>query len=371
MERLRRFLFEKDELGQRFWERDIIAKKPQATPVILASLCRQISFMLGSGVSLKSSLMVLLHGKKSRVQHNLQNVLDGIMSGESLSHALEKTNFFPMFMCNMCRIGEMSDNLPAVMALLADYYEEMSRNHDEIKAALLYPAIVSAMMLAMILVAVLYVLPSYAMMFEASDVPLPALTRGLLAISGVLLTRWWIVLPVTLLIIAVPIAFVRTERGRSWLEFILLYTPPVSIVYRRIVNLHILQAMSLLLQSGQPLPAAILSVSGIMPNKLVANDLQEVAAGLQEGETFWVLLANIPYIDQIVIGMARVGEETGNMAQVFEHASGYSRYQFQQMSKKLNKMVEPTVTLILGLVLALVMLSIILPTFAMTEFVGY
>jgi len=126
-----------------------------------------------------------------------------------------------------------------------------------------------------------------------------------------------------------------------------------------------------MLESGQPLSEAVLAVSSIIPNKQVAQDLQQVAAGLQEGASFWMLLGEVAYMDPNLINMARIGEETGNMPQVFTHASEYSRYQFKQMSLRLNKLVEPAVTLVLGLVLGLVMLSIILPTFAMTELVGY
>ncbi|MCL2421659.1 MAG: type II secretion system F family protein [Defluviitaleaceae bacterium] len=369
--------FEKDAKGQYFWERDIFGKDSQASPIILAELCRQMSFMLGAGVTLRIVITVLIdtytknRRKNRRLQVSLQNVLDNIMGGSSLSQALEETGHFPTFMSSMCRIGEMSDDLPKVMALLADYYEEMARNRDEIKSALLYPAVVTVMMLAMILIAVLYVLPHYALVFAISDVPLPVLTQVLLNISDILITRWWLVTPIMVLIAMLPVAIVRTPQGRSALEWALLNIPLISTVYRQMINLQVVQALALLLQSSQPLSDAVLAVSGIIPNKRVAHDLQQVTMGLQEGTAFWVLLAKIPYMDATVISMARVGEETGNMAQVFEHASSYSRHQFRQMTRRLNKMVEPAVTLVLGLVLGLVMLSIILPTFAMTELVGY
>ena len=366
-----RFFFEKDSMGLRFWERELFRKKKQANTATLAELCRQISFMLGAGVGLRAVMTVMAEGaggkKNPYLQHALRKALDGIVMGESLSDAFESTGFFPSFMCNMCRIGEMSNDLPRVMALLADYYEESSRNRDEIRAALMYPAIVSLMMLAMILVAVLFVLPHYALVFAVSGVPLPLLTRVLLGISDVIMNQWWLVLPAVLLIMLVPAAFLRTNSGRSCYEFCLLNLPPVSAVYRQMVSLHIVQAMAMLLQSGQPLADAVLAASGIIPNKRVALDLQQVAAGLQGGAAFWMLLGNIPYIDPAVISLTRVGDETGNMAQIFNHALEYCRYKFQRMSKQLNKLVEPVITLVLGLVLGLVMLSIILPTFAMTD----
>ena len=341
----------------------------KATPTSIAPLCRQLSFMLGAGVRIKDVMTIMSDTptKDSKQQLALRSATSGIMRGESLSSALEETGYFPGFMCNMCRIGEISDNLPKVMTLVADYYEEQARNREEIKSALLYPAIVASMMTAMIFVAVLYVLPNYALMFEASDVPLPALTRVLLATSNVLAMYWFLIIPATICVILAPVAFARTTVGRNWLESSLLYLP----IYRQMINLHIVQALSLLLQSGQSLSDAVLAVSGVTNNKRIASDLQQLSAGLHEGTAFWLLLSMRPYIDQSLVGMARVGEETGNMASVFEQANAYSQYRFQQMSKRMNKFIEPAVTLILGLVLGLVMLSIILPTFAMTELVGF
>ncbi|MCL2015659.1 MAG: type II secretion system F family protein [Defluviitaleaceae bacterium] len=338
----------------------------------LAPLCRQISFMLSAGVSLKTVIQSLADApqKNRQLKFALKNTLEGITRGESLSFAFEQTGCFPPFMCNMCKIGEFSDNLPKVMQLLADYYEEMFRNKEEIRSALIYPAIISVMMLLMIIAAVVFVLPNYAMVFEMSEAALPLLTRVLLAISETLSEQYYIVVPIVLLVLLLPRLLVKTALGREYFERFLLFVPPISIVYRQIANLYIVQALALLLQSGQPLANSIPIVSGIMSNKKIAADLQNLSARLQEGSSFYSLLANISYIDPTIIGLVRAGEETGNMPLIFEHASKYSRYQFSQMSKRLNKLVEPIITLVLGVVLGLVMLAIMLPTFTMTEFLG-
>ena len=362
-----------DEKGQYLWEKDIFGKETKASPASMAELCRQLAFMLDAGVNFESAISAMLRSKNKdrRMKASLQIALESIIGGESLASAFERAGYFTQFMCSMCRIGEMSDNLPSVMSLLADYYEETAKNRESIRSALMYPAIVSAMMLFMIVASVVFILPQYALVFAASDVQLPFLTRALLGLSDLLITRWWIVLPIGILVIFLPSALIKSTQGRDFLEYCQLHLPPVSTVYRQIINLHIIQALSLLLDSHQHLADSVLAVADIIPNRKVSQDLQQVAAGLQEGQSFSRLIDKIPYIDPTIANMAVVGEETGNMAQAFKHASNYSRHKFNQMSMRLNKLVEPVVTLLLGLVLALVMLSIILPTFAMTEFVGF
>jgi len=366
-------LFAADENGQHFWEKDIFGTESKASANTMAELCRHMSFMLDAGIAFESAISAMLSAKTKdkRLRVGLQSALNDIMRGESLSSAFENAGYFPQFMCSMCRIGEISDNLPRVMSLLADYYEESAKNREDIRSALMYPAIVAVMMLFMIIAAVVYVLPQYASVFAASDVELPMLTRVLLNLSDVLITRWWIILPGVSVFIIALVAFVKSESGRSLLDYCQLYLPPISIVYRQMINLHVVQAMALLLQSHQHLADSVLAVSNLVPNSRVAKDLESLAAGLQEGKSFSILIQEIPYIDPIITRIAVIGEETGNMAQAFNHASEYSRHKFRQMSQRLSKLVEPAITLVLGVALALVMLSIILPTFAMTEFVGY
>ena len=365
--------FEPDKNGQHFWEKDIFGTETQASANTMAELCRHMSFMLDAGIAFESAIsaMLSIKTKDKRLRISLQNALNDIMRGESVSSAFKNAKYFPSFVSSMCRIGEISDNMPQVMSLLADYYEESAKNREDIRSALMYPAIVAVMMLFMIVAAVVYVLPQYASVFAASDVELPLLTRVLLNLSDILITRWWVILPGLGAFILALSAFAKSTRGSLLVDYCKLYLPPISIVYRQMINLQIVQAMALLLQSHQHLVDSVLAVSSLIPNSHVAKDLEKLAAGLQEGKSFSTLIQEIPYIDQIITKIAVIGEETGNMAQAFNHASEYSRHKFKQMSQRLSKLVEPAITLVLGLALALVMLSIILPTFAMTEFVGY
>jgi len=355
----------KNNFDKSIWNRDVrdlLNLNRMVSAKELAELCRQTAFMLGAGVPLKGALEVLVERYSG-----LQLVLDMIMRGESLSRALENAGNFPAFMSNMCRIGELSDNLPQVMAHLADYYEQIQRTKDELGATLMYPAIVAAAMLVTIVVAVTFVLPQYAMIFAASGVALPVFTQWLLDASNAITTGWYWIIPAFVLVLLMPVIIYRHTRGRRVFEYAFLYMPVVSGIYRQVVNLRIVQAMTLLLQSGMSLEASVLAVAQITDNSIVKQDLENIVAGLSEGAIFWSQLAATAYIDPLLISMARVGEESGNMAQSFKYAHIYSTHQFEQMSRRLNKLVEPVITLTLGLFLGIVMLSIILPTFALTD----
>jgi type IV pilus assembly protein PilC len=161
------------------------------------------------------------------------------------------------------------------------------------------------------------------------------------------------------------IVFFRSANGK-WLASNARLT---SSIYRQGVNLRITQSLSLLLSSGQPLAEAVAACADTDENIRVRRDIRSVASGLAEGRAFWELLSEIRYIDPLFISMARVGEETGRLPlslekceQSFEHMQSFT-------IRRLNKLIEPAITIILGLLLGVVMLSVILPAFSLTEII--
>jgi len=127
----------------------------------------------------------------------------------------------------------------------------------------------------------------------------------------------------------------------------------------------------MLMRTGQPLVESVLAASSVVENSYVRDDMQRVAAGIEGGAAFWMQLANVTYINRLLISMARVGEETGDLPKTFEYVRRYANRQFEIMTRGLNKLIEPIITIILGVLLGAVMLSIILPTFALTDLVGF
>ena len=346
--------------------------KKTAPARTLEEATQLMAFLLRAGVSPTDMLEVLAtdgarNGAASA--HSLRpyfrQVWEYVAAGQTLSAALERSGHFPPFMCDMCRIGELSGNLPQVTAHLSGYYGQLARTREALVAALLYPAMVAVLMLALMAVAVLYVLPQYALAFAAAGVPLPGLTQGLLGVSHALSRpQFWLVAGLAAVGVAAGGYGLRRRNvmGTWW-----LYAPGIRAVYRTVLNLHVVEALCLLLQGGMPLSQALKATADVVRNKKARHDIQRVAAGLAQGQVFWESMASLPYIDGVVVRMARIGEETGDMAQALLHARDYMRHRFQLQAAGLNKAVGPLITLVLGGILAVVMLSILLPVFGMMD----
>lgn len=334
----------------------------------LSVFCRKFSIMLDTGESVKQAVLFLAEQASTRAMRDaLTQSHSGIMQGKSLSAALAATDAFPVFFCGLCQIGEMSARLPQVMERLATFYEQQARAEDELSAALMYPAAVALMMLAVAVLAVVYVLPGYARVFTATGVELPVITKVLMSVSAALTQHTLEILIVVIVLIAAVTWGMRSAAGRALAARVQLHMPVLRAVYRQAVNLRFSQAMSLLLASGQALTDAVPACAEVIDNPQVRRDLVTVATGLKQGRSFWEMLSGFAYFDPMLWRMVQVGEETGRLPQTMSRCRDYFEQEYISLIRKLNKLVEPVITLVLGVGLGLMMLAVILPTFALTN----
>ncbi|MCL2405685.1 MAG: type II secretion system F family protein [Defluviitaleaceae bacterium] len=347
------------------WHRDIGSLlKPgyhqKATFRELSVFARKLSFLLGAGVPIKAALSIVSEQLPGRCLRRLVPSLAAkVEQGESFSHSIRGTGAFSDFFCGFVSIGEATATLPQVMEQLADFYDDWAQTRDELIAALLYPIIVSIMMLGVIILAVTFVLPGYSRIFAATDTPLPALTRGLLMASEFLTTNAIFVAICFLFALIVLALFYKSTYGREATAVVELRIP----VMRLGINFRLTQSLHLLLTAGLPVSQALPLVEGVMSNVRVRRDIIKISAQMGVGKPFWETLNKAPYIDPLLIGFAKVGEETGRMTQTMEKCQAYYSQAYKQAVRRLNKLVEPIITLVLGVGLGVIMLAVILPTF--------
>ncbi|MDR1665207.1 MAG: type II secretion system F family protein [Clostridiales bacterium] len=354
-------------MAENFWNQDILSLiNRKIPPKTLAEFCRKLSILLGAGISLERSLLILSQAAETS-QSPLRRAVTGVHArvtrGEGFAQALRAVKVFPEFMCGLCAVGEKSARLPEVTAQLAGYYERNSSTADELAAAMVYPAVVSLMMLAVAIMVSVYMLPGYAAAFGASGAEMPALTRLFMAAAHTLVNRYPLILLTAALFAAAAFFFLRSPAGKEFRSRVAL----LSRIYRISVSLRLTQALCVLLSSGYTLAEALPACLDITGNTRVRRDLRGVFTGLSAGGAFWALLAEIRYMDPLFPEMARVGEETGQLVKALEKCREYFEKAQARSVQKLGKLIEPAVTLVTGALLGLLMLSVLLPTFALTD----
>jgi len=347
------------------WNRDVtslfkINYTPKAPYRELSVFSRKLSFLLGAGIPIKTALGIVSEQLQERgLRKHLTKLNTKVQQGESFSSALKDTSVFPAFFCGFVAIGEATAKLPQVMEQLADFYEEQAQTKDELVAALIYPIAVAVLMLGVIIMAITFVLPGYSRIFAATGAPLPTLTRGLLHISQAVTEHGhWVVIIISVVVFSC-IFFAKSTPGRVFIGKIILRIPIIKLG----VNFHITQALHLLLSAGLPISQALPLTADVMENLQVKKDIHKLSIYLEIGKSFGEALGEIPYIDHLLINLARIGEETGCLPQTIEKCQIYFTRSYKRAIKRLNKLIEPIITLVLGIGLGIIMLAIILPTF--------
>ncbi|MCL2047811.1 MAG: type II secretion system F family protein [Defluviitaleaceae bacterium] len=330
----------------------LYSRKPSKR--VLAVFCRKLAFLLDAGISLKEALP-MLGGQRNALGAAVKDLHKMILQGESLSLALKSAGVFPAFMCGYVAVGEHVAQLAEVFTRLADYYDAKAKNEEELTAAMVYPLLVSAMMLGVLVMAVTFVLPGYSRIFDASGVALPRFTLGLLAAADFFAANRGAVLCGFLGFLLAMSFFLRSRLA----HFAALKIP----IFRQNINRNLSQVLALLLSSGLNISAAVPLCGEVLENSVIRADLKKLAAKISSGVAFCDALGELSYVEPILVELARVGEESGSFASALQKCSEYLEESHSRAVRRVNKLIEPVVTLVLGVVLGVVMLAIILPTF--------
>ena len=348
-------------LNRSVWQTDVgelLGRKKTIPIKELAIFCRKLSFLFEANIQIESALSIL---KGQSLGSTLKNVLPNIhirvLQGKSLSESIKISEVFPEFMYYYLSVGERTGQMAKVCLQLASYYEQEQQLREELQAAMLYPVIVTLMMLAVVIMAVTMVLPSYTRIFDASGVQLPLMTRVLLDMSNFMQRNVIIILVVV--IVSIIFLFYTFHKQKMFVAWFKLQIP----IYRLFVNLRLSQTLSILLSSGLNIAVAIPLSTEIMRNLRVQKDLHNLGIEIQKGQKFWQSLKEMPYIEKLFVEMAQVGEETGKLTHTIEKCHTYFESTYKHSIRRLNKLVEPMITLGMGIVLAFIMLAVVLPTF--------
>ena len=359
--------------GGRFWNRDVVELVTRKTGRLsneeVSLFCRKLSFMLDAGIPVRNALpsfsesFAERRGGSRKMKKIIGELHTRVLRGEGFAAACSSSGAFPDFMCGLCSVGEASASLPLVAGLLTDYYEQRSRAANEIKAALIYPAAVAVMMLAVMAVAAAFVLPEYARVFAASGAELPAATKAALTAADFVSNYFVHILVCAALAAAGVFLFARNPRGKKFLSRLALH----SSLYQRNLNLIFARSLYILLSSGLRLTDAVRKCAESVANARASEYIIQIAAGLEEGKPFWRLLGEVYFFDPLFSEMARVGEETGRLAQSIEKCQNYFARELSHSINRFNKLLGPAITVALGLLLLLLALVVLLPTFSLID----
>lgn len=335
----------------------------------LLQFTRELVTLLAAGLPLDRSLAILggliERGELSKV---LRSLVEAVRAGKSLAVSMgEHPDVFPRIYVNMIRAGEAGGILEAVLRYLTEYMENTLALKEDVKSALIYPAILGGAAGVSLIVLFLFVIPRFSTIFEDVGESLPWITKGVIGFSQLLNQYGWIVLLVIVAAVAGGIYYTRTPEGRSEWDRLCLRAWLIGDLVRKFETARFARTLSSLMKGGVPLLEALGTVQGVVGNRLMARAIAQVQVRVREGKGMGEPLSESGLFPPLALNMIAVGEETGKLEVMLAEVAGYYDQEVKRTTKRLTSLLEPALILGMGLIIGVVVVSMLLAIFSIND----
>lgn len=331
----------------------------------------ELSVLLKAGVSLKEGLELIERSQKKKQDRAIvQNLLQDIVSGQSLSQALQAHQTFTNYEYHSITIGEETGTLPQVMEQLGSFYARKNEQRRNLISALTYPIIILSTAVLVVVFMLHYVVPMFQDIFKQQGVELPAITKFIISVSEFM--KAYGLLLFLLIVGGVFLQSLLNKKQRfKQLKDQLVYKLPFIGKFVKTVYLsQFTQAVALLTASKVPVVNSIQLVKQMINFHPLQDALENVEQHILKGESLSESLGQHKFFDDKMIALVKVSEETNQTEYIFDRLNMQYNNQVQQQSKMMSTLMEPFIILIVGVLVGVILVAMYLPMFKLSSVMG-
>lgn len=330
---------------------------------------RQMLTLLKAGVPLLSALEALTEqAENETLKEIIQKVYVDIESGLSFSDALKKhPKVFSELYINTVRAGEMGGALDEVLERMALLMEHDLETRSRVKAAMRYPIIVVVSLILAVVVLMLLVVPNFIDLFKKMGVELPLPTRMLIGAYYGLTNYWYIIISVIVVSAVAFYKYKNTEKGAyNWDQF-LINVPVFGNLNLKTAMSRFTRMFETLNSSGLPILQTLDISAKTVGNRVVGGEIENAAYGILQGEGIAGPLSKGKIFPPMVIRMISIGEQSGSLDDMLLNISKHYDSEVEYAVKNLTSMIEPILTVGVGIIVLFLALAIFLPMWSLTS----
>jgi type IV pilus assembly protein PilC len=328
---------------------------------------RQVSIMFKANVPITETFRTIAkQTKKADFKDKIFRIAEAIEGGIPLSRAFSVyPNLFTTFYINMVKAGEASGKLSEVFLYLADYLEKQQAFQSKITGAMIYPAFVVVVFIAVVGIIMGYVIPQLAEVLTSSGAELPLLTKIVIAISDFVKEKWWLLIIIFAILIFILVKFYKSKQGKDFFDQMFLKIPIVSTFFKKLYLARFAMNLSTLIAGGLPITAA-LEISGeVVGNNIFREVIFETRDRVKRGETISSSLERYPdLVSPLFYQMVMVGEKTGTLDSSLESVVAFYQDDVDRALDSFTRLLEPIFMILLGGVVALLMGAVLMPLYS-------
>ncbi len=329
----------------------------------LPLLTRQLATLAGAGVPLVGALRsVAPQVDDPGSRKVLQDILEAISGGATFARAVEThTGTFPELYASMVRAGEESGTLPLSLSRLADHLEKQARTRNRVRSALTYPLLMAVVASLVVVFLLTFVVPKIVGIFTHLGQALPLPTRILISITDFLSAAWWALLLAVGAATLLVRKYFNTERGRHARDAAYLRLPLAGRLAHLSALSRFARTLSTLVSGGIPVDRALRIVAPVVGNVVISEEIAAAADRIVEGQTLTEALRVHPEIPVTLIQMVSVGEDSGTLGDMLARGADAMDEEIEARLSRLLSLLEPLIILVMGMVVAFIVVSVLLP----------
>jgi len=345
--------------------------KPKVTGKDIVVFTRQLSTMIDAGLPLVQCLQIL--GKQQSNQ-TFKTVLTSVQSdvetGTTLADSMRKhPQVFDGLYANMIEAGELGGILDTILTRLAAFKEKSMALQKKIKGAMTYPAICLGISLVILVVILVFVVPVFDKMFKDFGSTLPVPTQIVIDLSNFFKSNIIFLIIGAFILSWVIKKIYSTEKGRLKMDNMILWSPVVGPLVRKVAVAKFTRTLSTLLQSGVPILDSLQVVARTSGNKIIERAVIRVASSIAEGRPFAEPLEESGVFPNMVVQMINVGESVGALDTMLEKIADFYDEEVDQAVQNLTAMIEPFMMVFLGGMIGGLVVAMYLPIFKIASVV--
>jgi type IV pilus assembly protein PilC len=327
---------------------------------------RQLATLLQSGVALLQALDIVIKGTPTGTAKNVMRAIRRrIESGSAMHTALRRHAVFEVVYCDVVAAGEAAGMLETMLERLAEHLEKTEKLQRDVRTAMAYPIAVLVIALSVMLLLFTYVVPAFENTFAAFQAELPALTRGVIALSHACIQygAWVIAALVPCVWLCRKLLGTTTQWHKPW-HAIVLRLPVVGHLTRQACIARWSRTLATLFATGMPLNEAMLAVKGVTGNSLYAAASELMRSHLIRGRSMAKAMASVEHLfTPWVVHMCAIGEESGTLEHMLSKTADHFEAEVEASVARLSSLMEPMLISVLGLIVGVTVVALYLPIF--------
>lgn len=330
----------------------------------LRVICSQMSILLDSGASIDDILEAIGNQQNKKYKECFLKSTRNIKKGYSIENSFRSSELFSEFFLSMIRCGENSGKLSTVLKDMSEYYERDYRVKSKLKSIMIYPSILFIMMIVAVIFIMYAVIPNFALVFDSNNIKPPFFSY--IVITSMLFMREYmnILVPIFILIpVLIYILIKSNTENMDKIDKLKCKLPLWNKYYMMSVTASFSRNMYIMLKSGIPIINSVEIASDIIRNNYIKKQLEISLRYINKGSSISKSIDLAGVFPNVLISMLKNGEESGNIEKSFQYINTFFENELDIMTDRIIRLIEPAITIIMGLVIGGLIIAIVMPMF--------